>query len=169
MRRRVKIRRRFHWPFSLAAFIGRFHRPARQTGAGGRGIGLRYRPAKGAGSRVTQKRVLVVEDEALIRMLAVDMLLDLDIVADEAGTAGEALDLLRSYRLVFMDIGLPDLHGDDLIRGIRDHHPDLPLLIASGEDQEILRSRLNGFSPIAFLGKPYDIGQLGTALKTLGI
>lgn len=122
---------------------------------------------------MTQKRVLVVEDEALIRMLAVDMLLDLDIVADEAGTAGEALDLLRSngtgYRLVFMDIGLPDLHGDDLIRGIRDHHPDLPLLIASGEDQEILRSRLNGFSPIAFLGKPYDIGQLGTALKTLGI
>lgn len=133
----------------------------------------RYRPVKGTGARVTQKRVLVVEDETLIRMLAVDMLLDLDIVADEAGTACEALDLLRSngagYRLVFMDIGLPDLHGDDLIRGIRDHHPDLPLLIASGEDQENLKTRLNGFAPIAFLGKPYDIGQLGTALKGLGI
>lgn len=33
---------------------------------------------------MTQKRVLVVEDEALIRVLAVDMLLDLDMAADEA-------------------------------------------------------------------------------------
>lgn len=122
---------------------------------------------------MTQKRVLVVEDEALIRMLAVDMLLDMDITADEAGTAREALDYLRGnasgYALVFMDIGLPDLRGDDLIRDIRETHPDLPLLVASGEDQIELRTRLGSFSPIAFLGKPYDTDQLGQALKALGV
>jgi CheY-like chemotaxis protein len=122
---------------------------------------------------VSQKRVLVVEDEMLVRMLAVDMLLDLDISADEAGTAREALEHLRgdaaNYALVFMDIGLPDLRGDELIREIRQTHPHLPLLVASGEDQVELKTRLGSFSPIAFLGKPYDTGQLGQALKTLGI
>jgi CheY-like chemotaxis protein len=122
---------------------------------------------------VTQKRVLVVEDETLIRMLAVDMLLEMDIEADEAGTAREALDHLRgnasAYALVFMDIGLPDLRGDDLIRDIRQTHPDLPLLVASGEDQVELKNRLGAFLPIAFLGKPYDTDQLGQALKALGV
>ena len=125
------------------------------------------------GGGVTQKRVLVVEDEALIRMLAVDMLLDMDIAADEVGTAREALDHLRGnasdYALVFMDIGLPDLRGDDLIRDIRQMHPDLPLLVVSGEDQIELRTRLGSFSPIAFLGKPYDTDQLGQALRALGV
>lgn len=119
------------------------------------------------------RRVLVVEDEMLIRMLAVDMLLDLNIAADEAGTAQEAMDHLRNsnsgYALVFMDIGLPDRHGDDLIRDIRQTHPDLPLLVASGEDQVELKSRLGTFAPIAFLGKPYDTDQLVQALETFGL
>jgi DNA-binding response OmpR family regulator len=122
---------------------------------------------------VNQNRVLVVEDEALIRMLAVDMLLDLDMAADEAGTAREALEHLRAgkndYAMVFMDIGLPDQHGDALVRDIRQSHPHLPLLIVSGEDQTELESRLSGFPPIAFLGKPYDIAQLERALDLLNL
>lgn len=109
----------------------------------------------------------------LIRMLAVDMLLDLDIEADEAGTAREALDQLRAsgsdYALIFMDIGLPDRRGDDLICDIRETHPILPLLVASGEEQTELKARLESFSPIAFLGKPYDMNQLTQALKSLGV
>ena len=42
------------------------------------------------------KRVLVVEDEMLIRMLAVDMLEDLGFASDEAGTAAEALQKLQA-------------------------------------------------------------------------
>jgi DNA-binding response OmpR family regulator len=60
------------------------------------------------------------------------------------------------YALVFLDIGLPDKRGDELIKEIRASHGDLPLLVASGEDQVALKSRLGGFAPIAFLGKPYD-------------
>ena len=46
-------------------------------------------------------RVLVVEDEVLIRMLAVDMLLDIGHEADEAGSAGEALAMLRAPGAVY--------------------------------------------------------------------
>jgi len=114
-------------------------------------------------------RVLVVEDEVLIRMLAVDMLLDLGREADEAGSAGEALAMLRApgatYALVLLDLGLPDKHGDDLVREIRETHADLPLVVASGEDQVEVKARLEKFAPIRFLGKPYDLDGLTKAIE----
>jgi DNA-binding response OmpR family regulator len=122
---------------------------------------------------VTVARILVVEDEVLIRMLVVDMLSDLAHQSDEAGNAAEALDKLSaapsSYALVLLDIGLPDRSGDDVVREVREIHPDLPLLVASGEDAAALKTRLVGFAPIAFLTKPYDTAQLREALQAFGI
>lgn len=116
-------------------------------------------------------RVLVVEDEILIRMLAVDMLLDLGRQADEAGTAAEALELLGTpgadYALVLLDLGLPDRRGDDLVREIRKTHASLPLVVASGEDQTEVRQRLKDFVPIHFLGKPFDFDGLKLAIETV--
>jgi DNA-binding response OmpR family regulator len=115
-------------------------------------------------------RVLVVEDEVLIRMLAIDMLLDLGCAADEAGTAAEALRLLRApnadYALVLLDLGLPDRRGDDLIRDIRSTHAALPLIVASGEDRGEVEARLKAFAPIHFLGKPYNLDGLQTAVQS---
>lgn len=116
-------------------------------------------------------RVLVVEDEILIRMLAVDMLLDLGHEADEAGTAREALDMLQaagaSYGLVLLDLGLPDKHGDELVREIRRAYANLPLLVASGEDQSEVKARLQEFAPIGFLGKPYDLDGMKANIDRL--
>jgi CheY-like chemotaxis protein len=120
---------------------------------------------------MASERVLVVEDEVLIRMLAVDMLLDLERDADEAGTASEALELLRApgaeYAFVLLDLGLPDKRGDDLVREIRQSHPDLPLIVASGEDQADVTARLKDFEPIGFLGKPFDLDGLRLAIEKI--
>lgn len=118
-------------------------------------------------------RVLVVEDEVLIRMLAVDMLEDLGFVADEAGNAAEALQKLQAsdadYTMIFLDIGLPDKRGDDLIKEVRTFNPGIPLLIASGESNVDLKARLDGFAPIGYLGKPYDTDRLRGALDSLKV
>jgi CheY-like chemotaxis protein len=117
------------------------------------------------------KRVLVVEDEMLIRMLAIDMLEDLGFATDEAGTAAEALQKLKAsgadYALIFLDIGLPDRRGDDLIKDLRGFNPSIPLLVASGESKADLKARLDGFAPIGYLGKPYDQDKLTAALNVL--
>lgn len=118
----------------------------------------------------TNGRVLVVEDEVLIRMLAVDMLEELGYVPVEAGDGASAMQGLRDtgdYALIFLDIGLPDIRGDDLIRNIRGAGIKIPLLVASGEDPVELRSRLGEFSPIGFLPKPYSMNQLSEALAAL--
>ena len=118
-------------------------------------------------------RVLVVEDEVLIRMLAVDMLEDLGFTADEAGTAAEALQKLQapnaSYAMIFLDIGLPDKRGDDLIKEVRQFNSAIPLLVASGEATPDLKARLDGFAPIGYLAKPYDQNRLKEALATLTV
>jgi len=119
------------------------------------------------------RRVLVVEDEVLIRMLAVDMLEDLGFTADEAGNAAEALQKLlapgANYAMIFLDIGLPDKRGDDLIREVREFNSGIPLLIASGESKSDLKARLDGFAPIGYLGKPYDQDRLRDALAILKV
>ena len=119
------------------------------------------------------KRVLVVEDEMLIRMLAVDMLEDLGFAADEAGNAAEALQMLKApkadYTMIFLDIGLPDMRGDDLIKQVRGFNAAIPLLIASGESKADLKARLDGFAPIGYLGKPYDQDRLTAALDALKV
>ncbi len=115
-------------------------------------------------------RVLVVEDEILIRMLATDMLDELGYGCDEAGSAAEAMSKLGNgakYRLVFLDIGLPDRRGDDLVGDIRSRGDKLPLLIASGEDQADLKKRLGGYAPIGFLAKPYNSEALRAAIGKL--
>jgi len=119
------------------------------------------------------KRVLVVEDEVLIRMLAVDILEDLGFSADEAGTAAEALQKLKAlgadYAMILLDIGLPDRPGDDLIKEVRTFNPGIPLLVASGEAKSDLKARLDQFAPIDYLGKPYDQGRLRAALANLKV
>ena len=68
------------------------------------------------------------------------------------------------YALVLLDLGLPDKRGDDLVRDIRQSHADLPLVVASGEDQTEVTARLKQFEPIHFLGKPFDLDGLKNAI-----
>ena len=118
-------------------------------------------------------RVLVVEDEVLIRMLAVDMLEELGFAVDEAGNAAEALQKLNGsgadYALIFLDIGLPDKKGDDLIKEVRAFNSGIPILTASGESKADLKKRLDGFAPIGYLSKPYDQDRLSAALAALKV
>jgi PAS domain S-box-containing protein len=124
-------------------------------------------------AKSTPARVLVVEDEALIQMLAVDYLQDAGCRVDTAATAAEALNKLRlipgGVDAMIIDLGLPDRRGDDLIREIRLIYPSLPIVIASGRDSGEVDELLKGASAIAFVTKPYTSDQLGAALRAVGI
>ena len=110
-------------------------------------------------------RILVVEDEVLIQMLAVDYLEDAGLKVDTAGTAAEALNKLRlipgGVDAAIIDLGLPDGRGDDLVREIRSIYPSLPIVIASGRDDRDVEALLKGVQGIAFVQKPYTPDQLG--------
>jgi DNA-binding response OmpR family regulator len=118
-------------------------------------------------------RILLVEDEPLIQMLAVEFLEDAGLKVDTAGTAREALNKLAliagRFAAVVVDIGLPDRAGDDLIREIRSMHSSLPIIVASGQGAKDVRELFRDEKQIAFVGKPYLANDLYVALRELRI
>jgi CheY-like chemotaxis protein len=118
-------------------------------------------------------RILLVEDELLVRMFAVDVLEEAGFKIEEAGTAQEALDLLAKTpgtpAAAVIDLGLPDRSGDILTDEIRQLHPQLPIVIASGRSEREIRERFSKDSLVAALVKPYTAALLLETLNKLGV
>lgn len=119
-------------------------------------------------------RILIVEDEVLVRMMAVDALEIHGFAVEEAGTADAALRRFETadttaIDAVIVDIGLPDRKGDLLAADLRARFPALPIVIASGYDESGFRQQFGNDPGMGFLAKPYDSAQLKNALRALGV
>jgi CheY-like chemotaxis protein len=116
--------------------------------------------------------ILVVEDELLVRMFAVDALEDAGFRVLQAGTAAEALQALQGspdVRAALVDIGLPDRPGDQLATQMHALRPDLPIVIASGRSGRELRDTFAGNKRVTVLVKPYTAMLLMDALAAAGV
>jgi DNA-binding response OmpR family regulator len=118
----------------------------------------------------SSRKVLLVEDEALVAMIVADGLTELGFDVVEVATVGAALDCVRTERAHFafavIDLGLPDRPGEELIAELKVLRPDFPIIVASGYGEEALRSRLKE-GRFAFLNKPYDLAGLKAAIDVL--
>ncbi|MEB2645976.1 response regulator [Pseudomonas sp. MYb541] len=110
--------------------------------------------------------ILVVEDDAIVRMLIVDVLEELEFSVLEAADAEEALALVQNTAqvidLMMTDVGLPDMDGKQLATKVRELRPALPILFASGYAENIDVS--DGMQLIA---KPFSIDQLRDKVKSM--
>ena len=108
------------------------------------------------------QRVLVVEDERdLARLLADNLRLEgLDVRTVEDGR--EVLGLVRSWvpDLVILDLMLPGMDGFEVLRGLRGHSRDLPVLILSARGEE--QDKIRGFRLDAdqYVTKPFSLLEL---------
>jgi len=104
-------------------------------------------------------RVLLVEDEALVQMLATEYLEERGCRVETAASTAEAMSKIRLLNgeidLAIIDIGLPGRKGDVLVSELRALYPDLPIVIASGYGEHTLPERFDGDERITFLRKPY--------------
>lgn len=113
-------------------------------------------------------RVLVCEDDVLIRMDIVDILGGLGLEVSEASTGTEALELLRSemFDALLVDVGLPDMSGEDVARQSRQVNPDLGVIFATGRTEVEASSDLQGS---VILTKPFADRALGAVFEAIGI
>jgi PAS domain S-box-containing protein len=118
-------------------------------------------------------RILLVEDEVLIQLLATEYLEEAGFKVDAAGSAIEAMNKIRlvpgGVDAVIIDVGLPDRRGDALVSEIRAIYPSLPVVLASGQSAADLRERFKGEGGMAFVTKPYTAHNLLAALRTIGL
>ncbi len=103
--------------------------------------------------------VLVVDDEESVRELFSVNLRDMgyEVVSAENGLIG--LEMFKQHNsklsLVVLDLVMPEMRGDELLRKIRWLNPEIPVLICSGYISDNSRLELKKLGVSAFLEKPF--------------
>jgi two-component system, OmpR family, response regulator QseB len=114
-------------------------------------------------------RILLVEDDSMIG----------ESVSEGLKSEGYAVDWVRDgqeaetsiaatpYSLVVLDLGLPRRDGIDVLRGIRERHVDVPVLVMTARDT--VRDRIKGLDAGAddYLVKPFDLDELTARARAL--
>ncbi|MFP5076260.1 PAS domain-containing protein [Rhizobium sp. YIM 134829] len=121
------------------------------------------RPADGTVKVEGPCRVLLVEDDDLIRMNTADLLDERGYEVCEAATAGAALALFESREIdvLVTDLGLPDMPGSELARRIRAVKPQIGVVFATGDSHLPAQA----VDKAVLLGKPYDGARLERAVE----
>jgi two-component system cell cycle response regulator CpdR len=113
------------------------------------------------------RKVLVVEDEVLIRLTLIDALEDAGFEVVEAGSADEAMEIVneQAIHLLFTDIQMPgELSGIDLAHEVARRFPTAGIIVASGR---LTPSDITLPRDAEFYSKPYDFATIVTRLSAM--
>ncbi|MFZ5783644.1 MAG: response regulator [Pseudomonadota bacterium] len=114
------------------------------------------------------RRVLLVEDEVVLRMSTTDMLERLGCFVSGVGSGEQALELLAeggAFDLLLTDLGLPGMSGEQLATEVRHRFPGLPVIIASGYGRSGVQGGSGVMDGLQFISKPYSSIDLQQALE----
>ncbi len=128
-------------------------------------------PAPMSAPSVQRARVLVVEDEELVRALIREILEEDGHTVYEAPNGQAALDriaeLPESVDLLVTDVVMPVLGGRELVDRLRADTPALPVLFVSGHADEALLRKGSEHGNTSLLPKPFDASALTTRVRAM--
>ena len=111
-----------------------------------------------------RERILVVDDEELVRMVTKAVLAYRGYEIVEAEDGEDAVAKYRQaappFDLVLMDLHMPRLNGRDALLRIRESHPGSKFVLLSGGLQEEAAEGAASLEGVAFLHKPFDNQEL---------
>jgi DNA-binding NtrC family response regulator len=112
-------------------------------------------------------RVLVVDDQADVRMIISIVLRTRHFEIVEAGSAAAALQLFApaSFDLAIVDVFLQDANGCEVMAALRERAPGLPVIAISGADALEFLSERPELSDVVCLQKPFRPADLMRAIE----
>ncbi|MGN6333170.1 MAG: ATP-binding protein [Motilibacteraceae bacterium] len=126
-------------------------------------------------ARSGRERVLVVEDDPVVRQLTARLLAHLGHDVLEADGPEQALalprDVLAGVQVLVSDVVMPGLTGDALLERLREQHPRLAAVLMSGYAPGVGPARsVQGGEPLlgsaVFLAKPFTTAELAAAVRS---
>ncbi len=113
-------------------------------------------------------KILVVDDEAPVRELFIDLFKKEDCQAIAVASGEEALANLKkeTFDVVLLDIKLPGMSGLEVLKNIRDNYKDLPVVMITGfgfDEDLITKSKQLGCS--GYIGKNMPVAQIIVTFK----
>ncbi|WP_459557519.1 response regulator transcription factor KdpE [Lacunimicrobium album] len=116
---------------------------------------------------MSQPLILIIEDEPPIRKLLRASLSDADYRINEAASGAEGIKLasVQPPDLVILDLGLPDIDGQEVIRRLREWLTS-PIIILSAREQE--QEKIDALDGGAddYVTKPFSVGELQARMRT---
>jgi CheY-like chemotaxis protein len=112
-------------------------------------------------------KILLVDDNAVVRDMLVDLVASLGYHADSAACGQEALDLFGrgTYGLVLTDLVMPGMSGWDVLAAVRQRDATMPVVIVTGSP---IIGDPRAYQPgVAVLKKPVDVAALDTMIKRM--
>lgn len=118
-----------------------------------------------AAEKSRSPRVLVVDDEGLLRWSVAETLGALGWQVTEAADAESAMvafpDIAAASGLVFLDLRLPDCDDLHILAAMRRLSPDTPVIVMTAHGTPDLAEAAHALGAFAVLDKPFDMGELG--------
>jgi DNA-binding response OmpR family regulator len=113
-------------------------------------------------------RILVVDDEPMVRFLLTRFLEEEGHLVDEAADGIDALEHLnqRPYDLLITDVHMPRMSGIDLVRAVRRQGNRVPVLVMDSYPDLFMESEV-GAEAFAMLAKPFDLSEVRCVLQQL--
>jgi CheY-like chemotaxis protein len=116
---------------------------------------------------VANKKLLIVDDEEMLRELLIEQLIEAGYGVYEASNGHEAIETLKHLDVqgiridaVVLDMNMPKMSGAKAFAEIRNLFPSMPILIATGFVQDEVVQRLLECGANGVLAKPYNVGDL---------
>jgi two-component system, cell cycle sensor histidine kinase and response regulator CckA len=112
-------------------------------------------------------RILIVEDEDMVRAVAERALVRQGYVVETACDGEEGVALFadgKRYDLIISDVVMPNMDGPAMARALRSLYGNIKILFMSGYAEEQLRQSIN-LDNVFFLPKPFSVQQIAEAVR----
>ncbi len=112
-------------------------------------------------------KILVVDDNKLIRWSLKEIFSQEGYVVDAVATAKDALKQAKNitYELIFSDLEISDESGIEMLRKARAFQPDAKIIILSALTKQQIDPKLGNLSIFSIIEKPFRSEQIKTIAK----
>ncbi len=114
-------------------------------------------------------RILIVDDEALVRNYVRRALASRGWTVAEADNGAAALELLgrETFDVVICDLKMPDMRGEEVVRRVRVMRPGTKIIVITGSVSNIASPIVPGVEVEGFLIKPFGIDEIRALAEKL--
>lgn len=115
---------------------------------------------------VSEKKILVVDDEASFRRLLLNFVESFEYICTEANSGHAALELLKKthFPIIISDIVMPEMDGLELLNIVKKSYSDVDVLIITGYESKYSPLEIVKAGASDFLAKPFSMEHLAAKL-----
>ncbi|MBU0943716.1 MAG: response regulator [Proteobacteria bacterium] len=114
-------------------------------------------------------KILIVDDEAIVREILVEFLEVLGYQADQLEDGASGLKAMNSgnYTIAFADIRMPGIDGIEFVKCLKKNRPEIPVIIITGHGTEDTCKEAMDAGAFAFFQKPFHFIEIKEVMENI--